>query len=141
MVGEWNFGFQEILKNLVLNGVGTLRVSIITNDLSKSIEKKGIFGSHADLGKKLIDMNPGVNSFIEFVDGFAFGDLDVSEYNHVIFVSEKFDNAITLDLNCRKQSVNLTWVFGNDLEMFFLNDFGKHAFSFRAIEYSIWRSY
>ena len=121
---------QEIVKNLCLNGLGSVHILSVSAP-SASYVTLGIFGGLGDeTQQKITDMNPGADVKLHFSTSFdTLMDLQKSNrYSHIICTSSDSEAAIAIGELCRTEDVGFSWVFGRGLSAYLFNDFSEHTY-------------
>lgn len=122
ILGDWEGTLQEILKNLVLNGVGMITLYIRSFDDSTL----GIFGKFSEAQANAHDMNPGVVVSVVKVADFSTIPIASSASSHVIYVGNSLD--ITQWLDNEPEIEHASWTFGNERCLHLINDFGDYSY-------------
>lgn len=121
--GELNALSLEILKNLILNGVGKLILYEIMDDESQSIISAPSFSFWPHIMEYLPQLNPDVK--VELLSCHSLQDIvkSISEQvGHVFFVSACIEDAIKLNDHCRNLGVHFTWSWSTGDQAFFIQD-------------------
>lgn len=122
ILGDWESTLQEVLKNLVLNGVGMITLYVKSFDDSTL----GIFGKFSEAQANAHDMNPGVVLSVVKVADFSMTPVFPSTSSHVIYVGNSLEVAQRLDNE--PEIEHISWAFGNERCLHLINDFGDYSY-------------
>lgn len=113
---------EEIIKNLVLNGVGSIQMF---SDNYSTYEENSIFGPLQHIKDAVKDMNPGVNFSVLESKEAALNDSDT-----VKVLINLAPNELSNSLETFENGQKIIYCFGNGLNLCFYSILKDHEFSY-----------
>lgn len=123
IIGCWTNCLQEILKNLALNGIGS--IDLFLEDHSSSTHS--IFGSPDSLSASLKDMNPGVHLNL----ASSADDLHLGSYDVLVLLAKDVSSLLHQSGKYRLLNNQKTAIcFGDNSGLYYYADLIKHDYEY-----------